>query len=96
MAGQPQYVTIEQLEAFRQEVFQQHEQTRKLMNNQAIAIDRKLTAMQDQISSFLGRRPDPALIKDVWIRQIPKVREELKALSNTVARMQSKIPTGAV
>jgi hypothetical protein len=83
------YVTIEQFEDLKATFNELHEQTRKLMNGQAIAIDRKLQTLTRQLETFMSKKPDPTIIRDAWIRQIPKIRDELKLISMDIAQLKS-------
>jgi len=74
---------------------QQYEQTRKLMIDQAVAIDAKIKRMEIHIDKFLNRKPDPAMIRDAWIRQIPKIREDLRVMSLELGRLKPKTTKGA-
>ena len=83
------FVSIEQFEAFKSEVAAQYDQTRKLMTNQAVALERKLQALIKDLEAITTRKPDPTMIRDAWIRQVPKIRAELQVLQLHVARMSS-------
>lgn len=85
------YVTQEQLDDFKASVMEIHEQTRKLMNSQALALDKKIQLIAKQLEAFISRRPDPTIIRDAWIRQIPKIREELRQLSMLVGQLKSNM-----
>ena len=67
-----------------------YEQLRKLVNQQAIAFDAKIRALDGELSTFVNKKPDPMMIREFWIRQIPKMREELKFIQMDVAKMKSK------
>lgn len=83
------YITPEQLEEFKNSMMEIHEQTRKLMNSQAIAFDRKIQTLSKQLEVFITRKPDPHIIRDIWIQQIPKIREELKRLGMEIGQLKS-------
>jgi predicted oxidoreductase len=83
------YITLEQFEEFKASMNELHEQTRKLMNMQAIAIDRKIQNLARQLDVFMSRKPDPTIIRDAWIRQIPKIREELKQVTMEMAQLKN-------
>ena len=86
---------LEELSTKVDSLNQQYEQTRKLITDQAVAIDRKIIRMEQYIDKFLNRKPDPAMIRDAWIRQIPKIREDLRNISLDVAQMKAKTTKGA-
>ncbi len=85
------FITVEQFEAFKTETLTQYEQTRKLMTKQAVAIEQKLQQLQSQFEMFSSRKPDPTIIRDAWIRQVPKIREELQQLQLQVGRLSSMV-----
>lgn len=83
-----QFVTKEEFEEFRAQVQEQHEQTRKLITKQAIAIDERITAIRKQLEGFVSRRPDPTIVRDFWIQRIPRLQEEIKTLQAMVAALK--------
>lgn len=85
----PGYATVEQFDELKASLMEMHELTRKLVNSQAIAIDRKFQVISKQLETFMSRKPDPTVIRDAWIRQIPRIREDLKLLSLEVAKLRS-------
>lgn len=85
----PGYATVEQFDELKASLTEMHELTRKLVNSQAIAIDRKFQVISKQLETFMSRKPDPTVIRDAWIRQIPRIREDLKLLSLEVAKLRS-------
>lgn len=84
--GQP--VSREEFEQFRSTVNEQHEQTRKLITKQLVAVDQRFRALQEQLEALTSRRPDPAMLRDFWLRRVPKIQEELAALQRQVATMK--------
>lgn len=86
----PGYVTQEQLDQLRSELGDQYTQLRKLVDAQAIAIDRKITALDQRLEVFVNKRMDPSMITAAWVRQIPKIRQELQLLRLEVARLKPK------
>jgi hypothetical protein len=85
----PGYATVEQFDELKASLMEMHELTRKLVNSQAIAIDRKFQVISKQLETFMSRKPDPTVIRDAWIRQIPRIREDVKLLSLEVAKLRS-------
>lgn len=82
-----QFVTQEEFQQFKTEANDRHEQMRKLITMQTISIDKKIKDLSNQLQIFVSKRPDPGMIRDFWIRQVPKIREELQELQIKLARM---------
>lgn len=85
-----QFVSQEEFQQFRAAMNDQYEQTRKLITMQVISIDKKLKVFESQVQSVVSRKPDPSLVRDFWIRQVPKIREELQAIKIQLAKMSPK------
>jgi hypothetical protein len=73
-----------------------YEQLRKLVNQQAIAIDNKIKNLDAQLGSFVNRRPDPTLVRDFWVRQVPKIRDQIKMLEMDLAGIKAASNKGNV
>lgn len=82
-------ITAEEFEQFRAEVNDRYEQTRKLLTVQSVAIEQKLRALSSELSRFVSRRPDPNMVRDFWIRQVPKMMDQLKAMQIELAKMKA-------
>lgn len=85
------YVTMDQFDELRASFTEKYEQTRKLMTSQMVAVDKQLTMIKEHVNSFLTRRPDPNMVRDAWIKQVPKIRDDLKSLELIVARIRAKL-----
>jgi len=94
------YVTKQEFDEKVADLMQSYELTRKLVNQQALAINRRLKGLEDRLEQFMSRKPDPRIIRDAWIKQIPKIREELQRLQLQFARFsaadQEKVPTRSI
>lgn len=80
-----QFVTQEDFDKRLGELNDKYDQMRKLVNDQAIVIDAKIQKFEHTIREFVFKKPDPSMIRDAWIRQIPKIRDDLKKLEAIVA-----------
>ncbi len=94
------YVTKQEFDQKMTDLQQSYELTRKLLNHQAKVLNQKVDDLRATLEQFMSRKPDPRIIRDAWIKQIPKVREELQRLQLQFARFAAKpketVPSGAV
>ncbi len=93
------YVTTKEFNEKITDLHQQYELTRKLVTHQAAVLNQRVKALEERLAQFMSRKPDPTIIRDAWIKQIPKVREELQRLQLQFARFSSSqkdaVPAGA-
>lgn len=93
------YVTKQEFDEKITELLQQYQLTRKLVTHQAAVLNQKVDALKDSLEQFMSRKPDPRIIRDAWIKQIPKVRDELQRLqlqfARFIAAQKSAVPVGA-
>lgn len=93
------YVTKQDFDEKITDLQQQYELTRKLVTHQAAVLNQKVDVLRGTLEQFMSRKPDPRIIRDAWIKQIPKVREELQRLqlqfARFVATQKDVVPAGA-
>ena len=93
------YVTKKEFDEKIADLVQSYELSRKLMNKQAMALNQKLDTLKSTLEQFMSRKPDPRIIRDAWIKQLPKVRDELQQLQLQFARFvasnKDRVPAGA-
>ena len=92
------YVTKKEFNQKMEDLQQSYELTRKLLNHQAKVLNQKVDSLRATLEQFMSRKPDPTIIRDAWIKQIPKVREELQRLQLQFARFaathKDTVPSG--
>ena len=83
------YVTKQEFDEKITNLMESYELSRKLMNRQAIVLNDKVKLIGDKLEQFMRRKPDPRIIRDAWIQQIPKIRDELQQLQLQFARFSA-------
>lgn len=83
------YATLEDLEQLKAEFNERYEQSRKLLTVQSVAVEQKIRTLTNELTKFVSRKPDPTIVRDFWIRAIPRIADQLKALQIDVARIRS-------